>query len=137
MPKMVICCVKTAPVLYLWWWIQRGLGVILTPGDGVQMSASSLGATFVKQSLSKTVIFPVKTAPVLHLWCWILVGMRGILTAGDGVQMFYILILESLAQFYPITYISLNLAIGSILSYSLAYCLMSAKVAKYSLYPHA
>ena len=62
--------------------------------------------------------------------------MRGILTAGDGVLMSYISILESLAQFYPITYISLNLAIGSILSYLVAYCWMSLKVAKYSLYTH-
>ena len=56
------------------------MGVILTPGDGVQKSVSSIGTTFVKQSLSEMVIFPIKTGPVLHLWWWILGGLGVILT---------------------------------------------------------
>ena len=48
--------------------------LILTSGDGVQMSVSSFGTTFVKQSLPEMVIFPIKTAPILHLWWWILEG---------------------------------------------------------------
>ena len=42
--------------------------------NNVQMSVSSFGTRFVKQSLLEMVIFPVKTAPILHLWLWILGG---------------------------------------------------------------
>ena len=59
----------------------------MTPGDGVQMSVSSLGTTFVKQSLPKMVICRIQTAYVLHLCWWILGGLGVILMPGDGVQM--------------------------------------------------
>ena len=70
---MVIFPVKTAPILHLWLdlWMIEG---ILTSGDGVQMSVSLFGTTFVKQSLPEMVIFMVKTAPIIHLWWWILGG---------------------------------------------------------------
>jgi len=45
---------------------------ILTSEDGVQMSVSLFGTTFVKQSLPEMVIFIIKTAPITHLWWWIL-----------------------------------------------------------------
>ena len=44
------------------------IGGILKSGDGVQMSVSSYGTTFKKQSLAEMVIFPTKTAPMLHFW---------------------------------------------------------------------
>ena len=59
------------PSLVLDPWMIEG---ILTSGDGVQMSVSLFGTTFVKQSLPEMVIFMVKTAPIIHLWWWILGG---------------------------------------------------------------
>ena len=54
--------------------LSRRIWGILTFGDCVQMSVSSFGTAFVKQSMPEMVIFPVKTAPILYLWCWILGG---------------------------------------------------------------
>ena len=54
--------------------VEFGLWAVSKILLATQMSMSSLGTTFVKQSLPEIVTFPVKTAPILHLWWWILGG---------------------------------------------------------------
>ena len=80
--QMVIFPIIMVSNLHLW---RRR--VILTSGDGVQMSVLSFGTTLLKHSLPEMVIFPNKTSP----FPWSLVvdpwNIGVILTSGDGVQM--------------------------------------------------